>query len=193
MPVRALAFAALAVLCIVVPPARAAVSLGDVAGRYVISQNGSSIRFSIANAAGGSLSGAFARFSGTIRLDRRDVGRSAVAITIFPESVATGESRIDGFLRSDAVFDTANERAIEFRSTGVQRTGDNTALITGRLTARGRTFPEKFSVELAGLQSGSLRFHVTGTVLRSRYGMDVGTPIYSNVVVFDMMLTGRRG
>ncbi|TIQ53780.1 MAG: polyisoprenoid-binding protein, partial [Mesorhizobium sp.] len=29
--------------------------------------------------------------------------------------------------------------------------------------------------------------------LRSRYGMDVGTPIYSNVVDFDMTLTGRRG
>ncbi|RWB26073.1 MAG: polyisoprenoid-binding protein, partial [Mesorhizobium sp.] len=41
--------------------------------------------------------------------------------------------------------------------------------------------------------AGTIRFHVTGQVLRSRYGMDVGTPIYSNVVDFDMTLTGRRG
>jgi polyisoprenoid-binding protein YceI len=174
-------------------PARAAVSLSEVAGRYVINQNGSSIQFSIANAGGGSLKGDFSRFSGTIRLDSNDVGRSAVTITIFPESVATGESRVDDFLRSDAVFDVANEKEITFRSTSVQRTGDDTALIAGRLTARGKSFPEKFSVELAGLKSGKLQFHVTGKVLRSRYGMDVGTPIYSNVVVFDMMLTGRRG
>lgn len=193
MSSRALAFAAIAAICMSVLPVRAAVSLSEVAGRYVINQNGSSIHFSIANAGGGSLKGDFSRFSGTIRLDNNDVGRSAVAITIFPESVATGESRVDDFLRSDAVFDVANEKEIMFRSTGVQRTGDDTALITGRLTARGKTFPEKFSVELAGLKSGNLQFHVTGKVLRSRYGMDVGTPIYSNVVVFDMMLTGRRG
>lgn len=193
MSSRALAFAAIAAICMIALPARAAVSLSEVAGRYVINQNGSSIQFSIANAGGGSLKGDFSRFSGTIRLDSNDVGRSAVTITIFPESVATGESRVDDFLRSDAVFDVANEKEITFRSTSVQRMGDDTALIAGRLTARGKTFPEKFSVELAGLKSGNLQFHVTGKVLRSRYGMDVGTPIYSNVVVFDMMLTGRRG
>ena len=73
------------------------------------------------------------------------------------------------------------------------RTGDTTALVTGRLTARGKTFAEKFSAELDGLKSGTIKFHVTGKVLRSRYGMDVGTPLYSNVVDFDMTLTGRKG
>jgi hypothetical protein len=29
-------------------------------------------------------------------------------------------------------------------------------------------------------------------VLRSPYGMDVGTPIYSNVVQFDMRLKAKR-
>jgi hypothetical protein len=29
-------------------------------------------------------------------------------------------------------------------------------------------------------------------VLRAPYGMDVGTPIYSNVVQFDMELKGKR-
>ncbi len=28
--------------------------------------------------------------------------------------------------------------------------------------------------------------------MRSRYGMDVGTPIYSNVVQFDMTIRGQR-
>ena len=69
----------------------------------------------------------------------------------------------------------------------------NTAVITGRLTARGKSFPETFTAKLDGRKRGSVAFHVTGKVLRSRYGMDVGTPIYSNVVDFDMMLTGRRG
>jgi polyisoprenoid-binding protein YceI len=199
MSARSFALAALAVAPLAisylpaVTSARAAISLSDAAGRYTISPAGSSVRFSIRNMGGGDLNGAFAKFGGTIRIDAGDVGRSAVDITIYPASVGTGQERIDAFLRSDAVFDTAREREIQFRSTGVKRTGETTAVITGRLTARGKTFPEQFTATLAGLKSGRIDFHVTGKVLRSRYGMDVGTPIYSNVVDFDMRLSARRG
>ncbi|MGX9118385.1 YceI family protein [Mesorhizobium sp. BHbsci] len=191
MVARIFGFAAVAA-CLAVP-VFAAVALSDAAGSYTISPAGSSIRFSVGKAGGGGLAGAFARFKGSIRIDNSNVGRSQVNITIFPESVGTGQRRVDAFLRSDAVFDTANNPEIQFRSTSVKRTGDTSALVTGRLTARGKTFPEKFTAELAGLKAGTIKFHVTGKVLRSRYGMDVGTPIYSNVVDFDMTLTGRRG
>ncbi|RUV00576.1 polyisoprenoid-binding protein [Mesorhizobium sp. M6A.T.Cr.TU.017.01.1.1] len=191
MYARILGFAVVAT-CLAMP-VFAAVALGDAAGSYTISPAGSSIRFSIGKLGGGGFDGAFARFKGSIRIDNSDVGRSRVNITIFPESVGTGQSRVDAFLRSDAVFDAANNPEIQFRSTSVKRTGETSALITGRLTARGKTFPEKFTAELSGLKSGTIRFHVTGKVLRSRYGMDVGTPIYSNVVHFDMTLTGKRG
>jgi len=183
----------LAALLLSVSEIRADVSVGDAAGRYTIGTSGSAIRFSIAKLGGGGLSGAFGRFSGTIRIDGADVARSAVEITIFPASVGTGQGRIDAFLRSDAVFDSANAPEIVFRSTGVRLAGDATAVIAGRLTARGRTYPEVFTAKLDSLKRGAVSFHVTGKVLRSRYGMDVGTPIYSNVVDFDMTLAGRRG
>ena len=191
MYARILGSAALAA-CLVVP-ALAAVALSDAAGSYTISPAGSSIRFTIGKAGGGGFDGAFARFKGTIRIDNGDVGRSKVDLTIYPESVGTGQGRIDAFLRSDAVFDSTNNPEIQFHSTSVTRTGDTTALVTGRLTARGKTFPEKFTAELDGLKAGTIKFHVTGKVLRSRYGMDVGTPLYSNVVDFNMTLMGRRG
>lgn len=193
MSVRNLGFAALAAMSLAAVPAIASVALADAAGNYTISRDASSIRFSIGKLGGGGLQGAFGRFSGNIRIDNGNVGRSRVDITIFPDSVGTGQGRIDAFLKSDAVFDTANEHEIDFRSTSVRRTGATTALITGRLTARGKTFPEKFNAELSDLKAGTVKFHVTGKVLRSRYGMDVGTPIYSNVVDFDMTLTARRG
>ncbi|RRH97217.1 polyisoprenoid-binding protein [Mesorhizobium tamadayense] len=191
MNARIFGLAAIAA-CLAVP-VYAAVALSAAAGSYTISPAASSIRFTIGKAGGGGFDGAFARFKGTIRIDNSDVGRSKVNLTIYPESVGTGQGRIDAFLRSDAVFDTANNPEIQFRSTSVTRTGDTTALVTGRLTARGKTFPEKFTAELDGLKSGTIKFHVTGKVLRSRYGMDVGTPLYSNVVDFDMTLTGKRG
>jgi len=191
MKARILGLAA-AAACLAMP-VHAAVALSDVAGNYTISQSGSSIRFTIGKAGGGGFGGSFGHFNGTIRIDNHDVDRSKVDLTIYPEGVGTGQGRIDAFLRSDAVFDSANNPEIQFRSTNVTRTGDTTALVTGRLTARGKTFTEKFSAELDGLKSGTIKFHVTGKVLRSRYGMDVGTPLYSNVVDFDMTLTGRKG
>jgi polyisoprenoid-binding protein YceI len=191
MYARILGFAAMAA-CLAMPVS-AAVVLGDAAGTYAINPAGSSIRFVIGKVGGGGLNGAFARFKGSIRIDNTDVARSQVNFTIFPESVGTGQARIDAFLRSDAVFDTANSPEIQFRSISVTRTSDTTAQVTGRLTARGKTFAEKFTVELGGLKAGTIRFHVTGKVLRSRYGMDVGTPIYSNIVDFDMTLAGKRG
>ena len=170
-----------------------AVALSDAAGRYAISPSGSTIRFAIGKIGGGGLNGAFGSFKGTIRIDGGDIGHSKVDITIFPASVGTGEGRVDAFLKSDAVFDVANSHEISFRSTSVQRTGDNSAMITGQLTARGRTNSEKFEAELQRMAGGQIRFHVSGKVFRSRYQMDVGTPIYSNIVAFDMEFTGHRG
>ena len=185
---RNFVIATLAAIAIAVPAARAATSLSEAGGRYTISQAGSN-----GKAGGGSLDGAFARFAGSIRVDNADADRSEVNITIIPASVVTGENRIDAFLRSDAVFDAANDPEIRFRSTSVRRTGDTTATIAGNLTARGKTMPEKFQAELKSFRGGTITFRVTGKVLRSRYGMDVGTPLYSNVVEFDMTLSGRRG
>jgi polyisoprenoid-binding protein YceI len=172
-------------------PRALAVELGEAAGTYRI--DGSNIAFSISNAGGGALKGAFGRFSGRITIDGSDISRSHVDITISPASVGTGKQRVDNFLKSNAVFDVTNGKQIIFRSTRVRRTGDATATVTGPLTARGKTFNETFDVELIGLKGRRISFHVTGKVLRSRYGMDVGTPIYSNVVNFDMTLSGRRG
>ena len=60
------------------------------------------------------------------------------------------------------------------------------------LTARGKTSPASFQASLANHGKNSITFQVEGKILRSRYGMDVGTPIYSNVVQFDMQIDGQR-
>ena len=132
------------------------------------------------------------RIDGADIFDGRDLSRSRVEIAIDPRSVATGKQRVDVFLRSDAVFNAPPERRITFRSARVSRTGATAATVAGALTARGTTHDESFRVELGSLKGRRIAFHVTGRVLRSRYGMDVGTPIYSNVVDFDMTLAGDR-
>ncbi|PSJ64777.1 polyisoprenoid-binding protein [Mesorhizobium ephedrae] len=172
------------------PPASAD-ALSEAAGRYRIDKT-SSIRFSVDQAGGGGIRGSFGAYSGAFRIDGQDIAKSSVTITLYPKSVHANEARMENFLRSDAVFDVANHPEITFRSTAVKRIGEDAARIDGVLTARGKARKAQFDATLRRLSGGSISFHVTGSIYRSPYGMDVGTPIYSNVVQFDMVLNGTR-
>lgn len=170
----------------------AADALSDAAGSYRIDKS-SSIRFTVDQAGGGGgIKGNFPNYKGSFRIDGDDVGKSKVTITLYPKSVQASEARVEEFLRSDAVFDVADYPEITFRSTSVTRTGASTARIDGVLTARGKSRPASFQAVVGRQKGGAISFHVTGAIYRSPYGMGVGTPIYSNLVQFDMTLNGTR-
>jgi polyisoprenoid-binding protein YceI len=169
----------------------AADALTDAAGSYRIDKS-SSIRFAVDQVGGGGIKGSFPNYKGSFRIDGNNVGKSKVTITLYPKSVQANEARVEEFLRSDAVFDVAEYPEITFRSTSVTRTGASTAKIDGVLTARGRSRPASFQAAVGRQKGGAISFHVTGAIYRSPYGMGVGTPIYSNLVQFDMTLNGTR-
>ncbi len=161
------------------------------AGHYRIDP-ASHIGFHVAQVGGGGIAGAIRTVSGSFDIDPANLTRSSVAVDLQPASVATGQPRIDAFLRSSAVFDASEHPTISFRSTRVVQTGPKTATIEGVLTARGQSRNETFHATLTEEGAGKVGFHVTGDVFRTPYGMGVGTPIYSNVVSFDMQLEGTR-
>jgi Uncharacterized conserved protein len=166
-------------------------SLDQAAGRYAISP-GSDIAFAVSQVGGGGIKGKFGKFSGTFNLKAGNLAGSIVNFELKPDSVSTGQERIDAFLRSGAVFDTARFETITFRSARVEQTGPDSARITGTMTAKGRSSRESFDVKLTAWNGRSIAFKVSGKVFRSHYAMDVGTPIYSNVVQFDMVIQGQR-
>ena len=190
---RALAIAVLLIGCMPGPGAAAVKSAGltQVAGRYMISAS-SNIGFVVEQVGGGGIRGRFGEFSGSFDLKPGNLSRSMVSFELLPESVTTGQTRIDEFLRSGAVFDAARYERIVFRSSRVEQTGADTARVTGIMTAKGHSSTEMFDVRLVEWGGRSIRFDVRGRIFRSRYDMDVGTPIYSNVVQFDMRITGQR-
>ncbi len=173
------------------PHAALAETFSVAAGHYSI-QPTSSVAFSVGQAAGSGISGSFSQFSGSFDLDPKNLSRSAVSFTLKPASVKASQQRVTDFLRSSAVFDVADYPSITFRSTRVVQTGPNTARIEGTLTARGKSRSETFLAALAAHDATSVAFKVTGDIMRSPYGMGVGTPIYSNVVQFDMTLRGHK-
>jgi len=182
----------LALAATAAPALARAPALADAAGNYRIARS-SVIRFNVSQVGGGGgIAGQFTRFTGEFRIDGGNVQRSSVEFTLYPDSVRARERRIEDFLRSSAVFDTANFQTVTFRSTRVTQTGPDTATIEGALTARGKTRTERFSVALTDWNRRSISFTIRGSIRRAPYGMDVGTPIYSNVVSFDMNISGVR-
>lgn len=166
-------------------------ALSSLHGRYVITPS-SRIAFLVAQIGGGGIAGTFSHFSGTFDLHPDDVARSSVTLSLQPASVKTGEPRVANFLRSSAVFDAADFPMITFHSTSIRREGGDRAIIEGSLTARGVSHEETFRATLISREGRTVSFHVVGDILRSPYGMDVGTPIYSNIAHFDMVLEGKR-
>lgn len=162
----------------------------DAVGHYRILPS-SRIHFSVAQVGGAAIEGEFRRFKGTFRLER-NVGNSKVEISLEPGSVQAVDPRVEEFIKSEAVFDVANHPTVSFSSTGVKRTSDNSASIDGQLSAKGVTRPTRFTVAFKGQSGRNLKFHVTGKMSRAMFKMDVGTPIYSNMVVLDMDLVGQR-
>lgn len=180
-------------ICLLVlsPLTSRAESLSAVEGRYRVDPS-STIRFSVAQLGGQAIEGTFTRFSGHFRLGGADASRSSVQFALAPDSVRAADPRIEAFIRSDAVFAVETYPDVSYRSTRVKRTGDETAQIEGRLTAKGVTRDTRFEIRYIGREGSALKFHVTGKMSRALFHMDVGTPIYSNMVVLDMDLIGRR-
>lgn len=185
--------AAVGLALLAAPPAWSlTVSLDKAAGRYAIDAS-SRIGFSVQQVGGGhGISGKFSKFSGTFQLDRNDISHSVVEFSLFPETVEAGEPRIESFLRSRAIFDTAHFPQIVFHSTRIAQTGVDTAEIEGKLTAKGTTRTEHFRARLTKWTPHAVSFQIEGSIFRAPYNMAVGIPLYSNVVKFEMTVNGMR-
>jgi len=182
--------ALIALILLLWPAFSFADQFSNAVGRYRVLPS-SRIHFSVAQMGGAAIEGEFRQFKGTFQLDKT-VGRSKVEISLQPGSVKAVDPRIEQFIKSEAVFDAANHPTVSFRSTGVKRTGDSSASIDGQLSAKGVTRPTRFTVSFKGQTGKTLKFHVTGKLSRALFKMDVGTPVYSNMVVLDMDLVGQR-
>jgi polyisoprenoid-binding protein YceI len=98
--------------------------------------------------------GRFNKFEGQIRLDREDLTKGSVEITIDAASIDTNEPARDKHLRSDAFFDVENHPKMTFKSTKVREDGEDRLKIDGNLTIRGVTKPVILDVDVLGFGKG---------------------------------------
>ena len=166
---------------------------------YRFSPGHSEIRFSWDHAGVSIQSGEFLEFSGRLEMDLEKPSESVIEVTINPESLHTGVSRLDYELKGKTYFDTRAHPEITFKSTSVTRTGKSWAEVTGDLTMKGVTKPVTLNVELVhegehpygpifpSSYSGHwLGFRASGALNRSDFGMGKYTPVTSDRIQIDI-------
>lgn len=110
----------------------------------------SSVNFHVRHLMVSKVHGRFALWGGTLELDNDDITRSRVDVTIDAGSVDTKDEKRDAHLRSPDFLDVETFPKLTFKSTKIEKVGDEELGVTGDLTIHGVTKPVKLAVELGG-------------------------------------------
>lgn len=117
----------------------------------------------------GSAKGKFAKFSGTIVVDRDHPDQSSVTVSIATSSIDTGIAQRDEHLRGE-LFNVAKYPEITFKSRRVKRTGSVSGEIVGELTMHGVSREVKLNVAM--VSADARRWKVTTPpIRRSEFGL----------------------
>jgi polyisoprenoid-binding protein YceI len=143
---------------------------------YAIDPVHSSIGFSIRHFVA-KVPGTFAKFTGTLSLDRTDLAKSSAEATIEVGSVSSANDKRDEHLRSPDFFNVAQFPSASFKSTAWKKTGENTYAISGNLTVRGVTKPVVLNATLLGFGDGMggaklVGWEATTKLNRKDFGVD---------------------
>lgn len=120
--------------------------------------------------------GEFTSYCGVINLVGADLERSTVELVIDTASISTNNSDRDAHLRSVDFFDVERCPTMTFRSTSVQRHGDDQFTVCGELTIKNITRPVDLQFTFLGIATNpygqvSLGFTGHGTVNRKDWAL----------------------
>lgn len=120
------------------------------ADAYGIDPDHTWIGFSIPHSGWANALGKFATASGEITIDRDDLSKSSVSVSIDVASIDTNMEQRNRDLLGPDFFNSVEFPTMDFVSTTVEVTGDNSAKVTGDLTLIGVTRPVTLDVTFNG-------------------------------------------
>jgi polyisoprenoid-binding protein YceI len=161
-------------------------SPGHAAEAFRINPQRTTITFDVPAVGWGTTRGTFKAFDGRLAIDFERPAKSAVSFIVQAASVTTGSPGVDGYIRSEVLFDAARHPTMRFVSTGIEKISSSRVDVTGDLTLLGVTQPTVFEVTVkipaAGVKGGPLGFTAKGKVRRTAFGMNSGVPLVSDEV-----------
>ncbi|WP_439533535.1 cytochrome b/b6 domain-containing protein [Polymorphobacter sp.] len=161
-----------------VPEAAAATAAPPAAPPAWRIQPGGALGFAVV-AGGGTMTGEFGQWGGTIRMNPEDPAGASIAIDIELESLTMGDEAQRETTLSDGFLSVQRQPRASFRADDVRALGKNAFQARGTLSLNGASRPQSIDFTLAG--SGASR-KVSGTarIAREDYGVglkDIGLPI----------------
>jgi|CXWL01.1.fsa_nt_gi polyisoprenoid-binding protein YceI len=192
-------FVALALASCAQPAATLADEAGVVhdapAGEYRLDPSHADLSFRVNHIGMSMYTARFTDFDATLQFDPQNPGAMRVEATIDVGSLAL-PSPPEGFaeqMLGPQWFDAAQFPQMTFRSTAVERTGANTARVTGDLTLHGITKPVTLAARFNGGYAGHpadphgrIGFSAHGVLQRSDFAIAYGIPPEGSTMgVFD--------
>lgn len=132
--------------------------------------------------------GMFSGWEGTIEFDEAAPENSSVDVSIPATAMFTGWEQRDAHFSSPDFLDVASNNTVRFVSTGIEVTGEDTAIITGNLTLGGVTKQIELDATLNQMgdhpqqQKPWIGFDATTTLLRSDFDAGAFAPFVSDEV-----------
>ena len=166
----------------------AAQDFGAVSGTYQSEERHRYITFSYSHFGYSRPHVRWRDWDATLEWNAEDPAASTVSVVIDANSADSGVDVFDGHLTGENFFDTDNFGEITFVSTGIERTGDNTGLITGDLTikdvTKAVTLDAKFNHGAFEERNSRYKigFSATAQVKRSDFGLGAYAPGVSDEV-----------
>lgn len=144
--------------------------------KWSIDNGHSEVHFKVKHLVISTVTGTFGKYSADVETDGDDFTTAKIHFSADVNSISTGVEQRDGHLKSADFFDAANHPTVDFVSTGVTKTGDNTYKVSGNLTMRGTTKPVDLNVEFGGMMKdfyGNIKagFEVSGAIKRKEFGL----------------------
>ncbi len=144
--------------------------------KWVVDSTHSSIDFTVKHMMIAKVKGTFHTFAADIEADPTDLTSAEIRFEVELTSIDTRNADRDNHLRTADFFDVEQYPKMTFKSTSIERDGDDEYEVTGDLTLHGVTRSETFSVTFEG--SGKdpwgnekVGFSGKGSIKRSDYGL----------------------
>jgi len=165
--------AALLVPTLLAPASRPQVAAHAAPSVWTIDNTHSGVGFQIRHFVS-KVRGKFKDVKGTITADEAAWQNGSIDVEIATSSISTDNDRRDTHLRSNDFFAADSFPTIRFKSTRIERSGDN-AKIHGDLTIRGVTKPVVLEGAMTGImksaQGDRVGFEASTTINRLDYGV----------------------
>lgn len=148
------------------------------AGAYELDRDHAALIFKADHLGYSKFLGRFEKFDASLEFDADDLSAAHVEAIIEIASLDVANDDFAGTLTGGNWFDAAAFPQAIFRSTSVERTGDNTGRVIGDLTLHGVTAPVTLNVAFNGGADDFLRggyvvgFSAKGAFSRKTFGVD---------------------